>query len=119
MASDLQAVLDELQARLAPEKRRTDYLPSILMNLPRIECADGFSMSVQACSLMYCSPRNNDGPWHQVEIGFPSAKVEALMEYAENPDRPTQTVYGWVPIKVVAQIILDHGGFARARAPAA
>jgi hypothetical protein len=25
---------------------------------------------------------------------------------------PTRSVYGWVPIYVVAQAILDHGGFA-------
>jgi len=75
-----------------------------------IRCADGLSFSAQANSTSYCSPRNDVGPYVAVEVGFPSQRVEELMEYAENPDQPTETVYGWVPVEVVEKIVNDRGG---------
>ena len=32
------------------------------------------------------------------------------MEYAENPDHPTGTVYGWVPVEVISEVIAKRGG---------
>jgi hypothetical protein len=77
---------------------------------PRIKCKDGFSLSVQATHGAYCQPRNNYGPWYQVEVGYPSAEPELIMEYAEDPDTPTDTVYGYVPVELVEQLIELHGG---------
>lgn len=76
----------------------------------RITCLDGFSLSVQASHYHYCSPRSNEGPWSKVEVGFPSAKPRFIMEYAENPDNPTETVYGYVPVELVNKLIESHGG---------
>jgi hypothetical protein len=45
-----------------------------------------------------------------VEIGFPSEKEDLIMEYAESPDRPTRTVYSFVPHEVVHEVIMKHGG---------
>ena len=79
--------------------------------VPRITCEDGFSMSVQASSGCYCSPRDGGrGPWQRVEVGFPSAKDDLLMPYVEDANNPTGTVYGYVPIGVVDQVIANHGG---------
>jgi hypothetical protein len=39
---------------------------------PQIVCADGFKMSVQGNQNAYCQPRNDQGPYYQVECGFPS-----------------------------------------------
>ena len=78
----------------------------------RIECADGFSLSVQATHGAYCSPRSNVGPWYAVEVGFPSARPDCIMEYAEQPENPTNTVYGYVPIKLVEKLIAEHGGMS-------
>lgn len=75
-----------------------------------IKCADGLELSVQASVTHYCSPRNGIGPWTAVEIGYPSERVEEFMEYAENPDEPTDTVYGRVPVEVVEAVIEKHGG---------
>ena len=76
-----------------------------------ITCKDGFSLSVQASSTHYCSPRNGVGPWTSVEVGYPSAKVEEFMEYMDNTESdPTQTVYGYVPVEVVEKVIESHGG---------
>jgi hypothetical protein len=76
----------------------------------RIVCSDGFNLSVQATHGAYCTPRQNIGPWWEVEVGFPSAKPDLIMEYAEDSDRPTDTVYGYVPIELVQQLIEQHGG---------
>jgi hypothetical protein len=109
---DRQRILDELQARLDPKPRRnTRMAPKYLDRVPIVRCADGFTMSVQADDFMYCTPCDSVGPWSKVEIGFPSERVEKFMKWAENADTPTETVYGWVPLEVVAEVVEDHGGF--------
>ena len=82
-----------------------------------VSCADGFSMSVQASRFNYCSPRDNTGPWVSVEVGFPSSYEFCLIPYAEEPDRPTKTVYGYVPNKLVRSIIEVHGGLVSGEVP--
>lgn len=76
----------------------------------RIHCEDGFTISVQAGEWMYCSPKTNDGPWTMVECGYPSEKVPELMEWADEEENPTKTVYGYVPVGVVEGVIRKHGG---------
>ena len=71
---------------------------------PMIACMDGFRMSVQNHAGSYCN--NND----TYEIGFPSEKENSIMEYAEEPERPTETVYGYVPEILINEIIEKHGG---------
>jgi len=87
-----------------------EYLKSNPFPAPRIRCRDGFIMSVQVSKCHYCTPRNNIGPWTHVEVGFPSQKEDLLMEYAEDPDHPTETVYGYVPVEIVMAVIEKHGG---------
>lgn len=77
---------------------------------PRIQCNDGFSMSVQARGGCYCEPRDGAGPWSAVEVGFPSDREQSLMEWAEDPETPTETVYGWVPVDIVKAVIARHSG---------
>ena len=75
-----------------------------------IICTDGFKVSVQASKHHYCSPREYDAEWASVELGFPSAADDLIQKYAETPDEPTETVYGYVPIDTVARLIIKHGG---------
>ena len=82
-----------------------------------IICADGFRMSVQADEMKYCSPRNDTGPYVAVEVGYPSAYDYYLHEYAEDPDRPTETVYGHVPIEQIRLCIDAHGGWVSGQLP--
>jgi len=85
---------------------------------PRIVCADGFTMSVQAHDGAYCSPReNNAGKYNQVEVGFPSAAEPLLMDYCEDHEDPTGTVYAYVPVQVVTNVIAKHGGMVEGAAP--
>ena len=78
---------------------------------PWIECADGFRMSVQAGEFAYCEPRINKALYYsRVEVGFPSEVEPLMLEWAESPEKPTDTVYGWIPVEVVNQVIEKHGG---------
>ena len=83
--------------------------------LPRIECADGFSLSVQVGKYLYSTPREDAGPWTAVEVGFPSATPEPWSEwepYVEDANDPTGTVYAYVPLSLVEALIESHGGAA-------
>jgi len=78
-------------------------------------CADGFRVSTQASNGHYCEPREDTGPWSQVELGFPSADPgEVIRAYAEDPAQPTDTVYPYVPIELVEALIAQHGGIVQA-----
>lgn len=78
--------------------------------LPRVQCVDGFTVSIQVGHALYSSPRSDIGPWVAVELGFPTMEESMLMEYAENSDDPTETVYGYVPVDVVIDVLNKHGG---------
>lgn len=82
-----------------------------------IICENGFSMSVQASEFNYCSPKNNDGPYSRVEIGFPSKREELIISWAEDPDDPTETVYAYVPSEIVWDVIIKNGGWKDGELP--
>ena len=83
-----------------------------------VVCADGFSMSVQANSTSYCSPRHDHAYSNaSVEVGFPSREEPLLLEWAEEPEKPTATVYAWVPVQVVTNVIAKHGGMVEGEVP--
>ncbi len=80
--------------------------------LPRIICGDGTTMSIQVGSGLYCTPRNDAGPWWAAEVGYPSRALEGLLQSVEDPAHPTDTVYAYVPLSVIAKVIDDCGGFS-------
>ena len=98
----MSAVLDYINRHGRPRRG--------LSSLPPIECADGFRMSVQVGRMLYCTPRDDDGPWTEVEVGFPTAAEPDLLPYMDGEDDPTQCVYGYVPFEIVDAIIARHGG---------
>ena len=74
-----------------------------------IECNDGTTLSVQVGDGLYCTPRNNEGPWSLVEVGYPSVTPpESWREYADG-SFPSD-VYGYVPVALVEEYIAAHGG---------
>ncbi len=78
---------------------------------PRLVCKDGFQMSVQASEGHYCEPRENFlNHYDSVEIGYPSEEELLLLDYAEDPDELTDTVYGYVPTELVDKVLEKHGG---------
>ena len=85
----------------------------------RIQCADGFSMSVQGNENAYCHPRtNNAEEYTEVEVGFPNMVEELLLPYAEEPDNPRGTVYGYVPAQVIVNVVAKHRGIVSGELPA-
>jgi len=70
----------------------------------------GFGASVQASETNYCIPRDNTGPYTHVEIGFPTAPEPLICGYADEPDRPTETVYGYIPAGLLKALVIKHGG---------
>lgn len=78
--------------------------------IPAIECKDGFTISIQASVYHYCKPRYNIGPWTHVECGFPSDNVPSMAEYKDGPDSDKESVFGFVPIGIIEDIIKEHGG---------
>ena len=85
--------------------------------LPHIVCEDGFSMSVQVGYSLYSTPKKIAKRYSAVEIGYPSDHeplIEKWAEFApfdedEVPDY-TDTVYPYVPVKVVDKVLKKHGG---------
>lgn len=89
---------------------------------PRIVCADGFSMSVQAAGDWgsYCTPRTDAGPHTHMEGGFPTMiPGKELLEYAEGGEfkDPCDTVYPYVPREVFEREFEAHGGIVEGSLP--
>lgn len=82
----------------------------------RVKCKDGLELSIQGgTSSHYCTPRKHCDSYFEVEIGFPSRPLYSLKKYAENKSKLTETVYGYVPIKELEQVIKRHGGIVWSR----
>ena len=86
--------------------------------LPKIVCADGFTMSVQVGFSLYSTPKKVAKRYSAVEIGFPSDHEPLIEEYAqisykedgEDVTDYTDTVYPYVPVKIVNKVLKKHGG---------
>ena len=97
------STIEQLQALLASER----------FVVPPVR-AGVLIMSVQASRGHYYLPRQDDGPWTHVEIGFPTRVIPEFLPYSDGPinrrNRPTKAVYGYVPIETVAAVIDRFGG---------
>jgi hypothetical protein len=83
-----------------------------------VVCASGFSMSVQAHDGAYCTPSSSGAnKYTHVEVGFPNKKEPLLMDWCDEPGNPTATVYGYVPVQVVTNVLAKHGGIVEGEVP--
>ena len=86
--------------------------------LPKIICSDGFTMSVQVGAHLYSEPKKVAKRYSAVEIGFPSEHEPLIEKYAETFYKEdemdvtdyTDTVYPYVPVKIVDKVLKKHGG---------
>ena len=86
--------------------------------LPKIICSDGFEMSVQVGSSLYSTPKKVAKRYSAVEIGFPSEHEPLIEEFAETSYKDdgedvtdyTDTVYPYVPVRIVDKVLKKHGG---------
>jgi len=75
-------------------------------------------MSVQAHDGAYCEPRlDGQRKYTLVEIGFPSVEEALIMPWAEDNSKPTDTVYPYVPVDIVTNVIVKHGGLVSGEVP--
>lgn len=93
---------DRLQKHLATEII-TQLGMTYKMLAVSVKCADGTTLSVQASHWHYCTPRENKGPYTEVEVWCASAPVTEF-DYSE--DGPS----AYVPIEDVVRFIDNHGG---------
>lgn len=84
---------------------------------PKVTCADGTTLSVQASRTHYCTPRDDEGPYTQKEVGFifdangkEITPPRSWKPYADG-DFPSY-VYGYVPVELIEKLITKHGGRA-------
>ena len=87
--------------------------------LPKIVCVDGFEMSVQVGHSLYSTPKKVAKRYSKVEIGYPSEREPLIEEYVElgifdtaqgKGVDYTDTVYPYVPVKIVNKVLKKHGG---------
>jgi len=83
---------------------------------PRVVCADGFTISVQAGDGVYCQPRKNFlTHYTEVELGYPNEKWttedDTMFKEWQEDTESTSTVWGYVPVHLVDKLIENHGGF--------
>ena len=95
----------------------------------RVEFANGSTVSIQANSFAYCQPQNNEGPYEEVELGYPSDNCilpKLLLKYQENSNyggmddygtpvesemsKPEDSVFPYVPANIVKKLIRLNGG---------
>ena len=75
-------------------------------------------MSVQANQYAHCTPRANGAPTYSaVEVGYPSAQEDLLMQWCEDPNEPCNTVYSYVPSQIILDVCAKHGGVVGGRLP--
>lgn len=95
-------------------EKTTDYVNRFLRNIPtdgyrprpQFVLKDGTKLSIQASEYTYCLPRiNNASKYEKVEVGFPTKVFPELLEYAEEPESPLNSVYPYVPVDVLNDII--------------
>lgn len=78
--------------------------------VPQITCADGLTLSVQASPFHHSRPRGFSDQYTHVEVGFPNSPVAELIPFSEDRNNLRNTVYPYVPIELVEEIIESYGG---------
>lgn len=102
--------IKEFLIKTLPKEK--DILMSKYHQRPRIICNDGFSMSVQANGGAYSQPKDiiENGEYKTAEIGYPSGEESLISDYAEDEKHLTETVYGYVPISIIDEVLEKHWG---------
>ena len=119
-ANDLYNVAKEICIGMTLTKGEIIGYPPLL-RLPRVVCADGWSVSIQAGTCFYSTPRSDFASnYAAFELGYPSEREPLLDEWSEenrldeNAELDyTQSIYPFTPTEVVDAVLEKHGGIAR------
>ena len=81
-----------------------------------VVCADGVRLSVQASQYHYSTPREDEGPYSAVEVGYIQDEKDQVVAppdtwraHADGSEFPN-SVYAYVPVEMVEELIASHGG---------
>jgi hypothetical protein len=81
----------------------------------RLTCPDGFSISVQGSSFNYSYPRDNLGPYSEVELGFPKRVTKydrdylaPFGEYLDHDTRIEDLVFPYVTVDIIRELLFWH-----------
>lgn len=91
----------------------------------RIYFNNGGDISIQSSSFDYCEPRDDQGPYTEMELGYPGRGTmitNSLLEYAEGRHSGEdfdqyKTVYPYVPVSVIKELIGANGGIKSGELP--
>ena len=97
----------------------------------RVYFNNGGNISIQASRTAYSEPRDNFGPYTEMELGYPSKDTvlpESVLKYVEqsatyNDDGsysgndPYNSVYPYVPVSVIKELINANGGIKSGELP--
>ncbi len=91
------------------------YKPNILglyMPRPRVKCADGYTVSIQAGSgsNVRCWPHEDTNHFSHVQLDTPSCQDKELIPYRMEPDDENEIFFFFVPVEVVDRVLKKHGG---------
>ena len=78
---------------------------------PSITLNSGMTLSVQASRTHHSEPRNNVGPYSEVELSFSGNTPRYLVPYKND------TVFSYVPVQLVEKLIADNGGIKEGTLP--
>ena len=78
---------------------------------PWIILNNGKKLSVQASRTHHSEPRNNAGPYSEVELSFSGEVPRYVMPYKND------TVFSYVPVQLVEKLIIDNGGIKEGALP--
>lgn len=84
----------------------------VMIHNRAIVCADGYSVSIQACHMCYCRPKksiDDISAYEAFELGYPTKRDECLAPYGHVEDGE-RGIFGYVPRSVVEELIAIHGG---------
>jgi len=78
---------------------------------PRLKLGNGHTISVQASRTHHCEPRNDYGPYSEVEISFNGKAPRYLTPYQND------TVHSYVPVQLITRLIEENGGIVEGELP--
>lgn len=111
------ATIDAINRAFAKRKHVEGAEPS---KVKAFHCVNGLSLSVQASRKHHCFPRNNEGPYIEFEVGFPSQKPpESWLALCTGDfeNKAISSIYVNVPIAQVAAFIDLYGGIKAEETP--
>jgi hypothetical protein len=80
----------------------------------RFVCGNGLSFLLRAGKYLFSKPQSETGPWESVEVAYTSRPVPELFPYEQIPRQRNsrESVYQYVPVEVVDDIIEKNGGIS-------